>query len=84
MTKRFPLSDFREPYIPEQDRQELANSVLLDFNDGSTLQCACQDAQGQAETLRSKRTTVEPVNVLTCVHPALQKAHLVHQAYSAS
>ena len=27
-TKRFPLSDFRSPYLPDQDRQELANSTL--------------------------------------------------------
>ena len=26
LTKRFPLSNFRPPYLPDQDRQELANS----------------------------------------------------------
>ncbi|KAL9639410.1 MAG: hypothetical protein Q9164_000951, partial [Protoblastenia rupestris] len=47
ITKRFPLSDFRQPYLPDQDRQELANSVILDFKSGSTLQCACETPQGQ-------------------------------------
>lgn len=33
LTKRFRLTDFRAPYIPDQDRQELANSksVLVDY-----------------------------------------------------
>ena len=29
ITKRFPLSDFRQPYLPDQDRQELANSMSM-------------------------------------------------------
>ncbi|KAL6721780.1 hypothetical protein ACLMJK_000885 [Lecanora helva] len=53
MTKKFPLSDFRPPYVPDQDRQELPNSVILDFKDGSTLQCACEHPQGQAHVLQS-------------------------------
>ena len=32
LTKRFPLTDFRPPYIPDQDRQELANSKNYPFN----------------------------------------------------
>lgn len=35
-TKRFPLSDLRPPYIPDQDRQELANSEHATINN-----CAC-------------------------------------------
>lgn len=53
ITKKFPLSDFRSPYIPDQDRQELPNSVVLDFRDGSTLQCACEHPQAQAGVLQS-------------------------------
>ncbi|CAD6569982.1 MAG: hypothetical protein ASARMPREDX12_003259 [Alectoria sarmentosa] len=55
ITKRYPLSDFRSPYIPDQDRQELPNSVILDFKDGSTLQCACEHLQGQAGVLKALR-----------------------------
>ncbi|KAL2048263.1 hypothetical protein N7G274_000174 [Stereocaulon virgatum] len=51
VTKRYALSQFRTPYVPDQDRQELPNSVLLDFIDGSTLQCACEHPQGQADVL---------------------------------
>ncbi|KAL9129516.1 MAG: hypothetical protein Q9217_002040 [Psora testacea] len=29
ITKRFALSDFRQPYLPDQDRQELANSKSI-------------------------------------------------------
>lgn len=52
LTKRFPLAEFHSPYIPDQDRQELPNSVVLDFKDGSTLQCSCEHADGQAEVLQ--------------------------------
>ena len=52
ITKQYPLSEFRPPYIPDQDRQELPNSVVLDFKDGSTLQCACEHLQGQAGVLK--------------------------------
>ena len=31
------------PYVPDLDRQELPNSIMLDFNDGTTLQVACED-----------------------------------------
>lgn len=52
ITKRYHLTEFRSPYIPDQDRQELPNSVVLDFHDGSTLQCACEDHMGQAQVLQ--------------------------------
>lgn len=55
VTKRYPLSEFYPPYIPDQDRQELPNSVILDFKDGSTLQCACEHLQGQAGLLKALR-----------------------------
>ncbi|KAF1815749.1 hypothetical protein P152DRAFT_446778 [Eremomyces bilateralis CBS 781.70] len=50
-TKRFHLTEFRPPYVPDQDAQELPNSVVLDFVDGRTLQVACQDAAGQRRVL---------------------------------
>jgi hypothetical protein len=54
MTKRYHLTEFRTPCLPEEDMQELPNSILLDFLDGNTLQCACESRQGQASTLQSK------------------------------
>ena len=51
VTKRFPLLEFHSPYIPDQDRQEMPNSVNLDFKDGSTLQCACENLSRQAHVL---------------------------------
>ena len=33
------------PYVPDLDRQELQNSILLDFVDGTTtVQIACEDS----------------------------------------
>jgi hypothetical protein len=54
IVKRFHLSEFRTPYPPDQDRQELPNSVVLDFVDGRTLQCACETYIAQAQVLQSK------------------------------
>lgn len=54
MTKRYHLGEFRTPCLPDEDMQELPNSILLDFLDGSTLQCACESRQGQASALQSK------------------------------
>lgn len=52
--KRYHLSEFRTPCLPDEDEQELPNSIILDFLDGSTLQCACESRQGQASVLQSK------------------------------
>jgi hypothetical protein len=54
IVKRFHLSELRTPYRPDQDRQELPNSVVLDFIDGRTLQCACETYIAQAQVLQSK------------------------------
>ncbi|KAL1966795.1 hypothetical protein VTN77DRAFT_3760 [Rasamsonia byssochlamydoides] len=53
IVKRYHLSEFKTPCLPDEDRQELPNSILLDFRDGSTLQCACESRQGQAEVLQT-------------------------------
>ncbi|KAJ5893472.1 hypothetical protein N7495_005163 [Penicillium taxi] len=53
MAKRYHLSEFRTPCLPDEDMQELPNSILLDFLDGSTLQCACESRQGQTSTLKA-------------------------------
>ncbi|EGC44512.1 ankyrin repeat protein [Histoplasma capsulatum var. duboisii H88] len=52
IVKRYHLSEFRAPFLPDQDRQELPNSIVLDFLDGSTLQCACESRQGQSSILQ--------------------------------
>ncbi|KAJ9637829.1 hypothetical protein H2199_007323 [Coniosporium tulheliwenetii] len=31
VTKRYHITDFQPPFVPDQDRQELPNSVILDF-----------------------------------------------------
>ncbi|KAL4975406.1 hypothetical protein BDW66DRAFT_152048 [Aspergillus desertorum] len=53
MVKRYHLTEFRTPCIPDEERQELSNSILLDFLDGSTLQCACESRQGQVFVLQT-------------------------------
>ncbi|KAI8951645.1 hypothetical protein F4801DRAFT_600955 [Xylaria longipes] len=52
-TKRFHLGDFRKPYIPDVEIEELPNSVVLDFVEGSSLQVACGDRAEQQSILRT-------------------------------
>jgi hypothetical protein len=63
MTKRYHLSEFRTPCLPDEDMQELPNSILLDFLDGSTLQCACESRQGQSSALQSKSILTTTTNI---------------------
>ncbi|KUJ21867.1 uncharacterized protein LY89DRAFT_681244 [Mollisia scopiformis] len=51
--RRFHLSEFRTPCIPDVEMQELPNSVVLDFVEGGGLQVACEDRAGQARVLQS-------------------------------
>ncbi|EMR61864.1 putative gpi-anchored cell surface glyco protein [Eutypa lata UCREL1] len=51
--KRYHLSDFRAPYAPDVEVQELPNSVRLDLVEGSCLQIACEDRNGQVNALQS-------------------------------
>lgn len=51
-TKQFHLSEFRRPFLPDREIEEMPNSVVLDFVDGRTLQCACESGNGQMEVLR--------------------------------
>ncbi|KAI1175815.1 hypothetical protein F4777DRAFT_578601 [Nemania sp. FL0916] len=53
-TKRYHMGDFRKPYIPDVEIQELPNSVCLDFVEGSCLQIACGDRTEQQSILRSR------------------------------
>lgn len=53
MVKRYHFSGLQTPCLPDQDREELPNSIVLDFLDGNTLQCACESRQGQNAVLQS-------------------------------
>ncbi|KAH9216117.1 hypothetical protein DL95DRAFT_131344 [Leptodontidium sp. 2 PMI_412] len=50
-TRRFHLSEFKTPSIPDVEMQELPNSVVLDFIEGGGLQVACEDRSGQGRIL---------------------------------
>ncbi|KAI1768976.1 hypothetical protein GGR53DRAFT_271373 [Hypoxylon sp. FL1150] len=52
-SKRYHMSDFRTPYIPDVEIQELPNSVVLDLTEGSCLQIACEDRAGQLNVLNT-------------------------------
>ena len=52
--KRYHVSEFDAPFAPDQDGQELPNSVILDFHDGGSLQCASEHAAGQERVLNSE------------------------------
>jgi hypothetical protein len=53
-TRRMHMSEFRTPMIPDVEMQELPNSVVLEFIEGSGLQIACEDRGGQGRILSSK------------------------------
>lgn len=53
-TKRYHLSEFRAPYMPDVEVQELPNSVVLDFEEGTSIQIACEDRAGQMHVLNSE------------------------------
>lgn len=52
--KRYHLGEFRPPYVPDVEVQELPNSVVLDFIEGASIQFACEDRAGQANVLSSE------------------------------
>jgi hypothetical protein len=52
--RRFHLSEFKTPSVPDVEIQELPNSVVLDFVEGGGLQFACEDRSGQERVLHGK------------------------------
>lgn len=54
--KKFALNDFKLPYVPDLDMQELSYSIMLEFHDGTTLQTACEDAMTQRQVLHILKT----------------------------
>ncbi|KAI9897709.1 hypothetical protein N3K66_007565 [Trichothecium roseum] len=53
--RRFHMSEFRQPYIPDVEVQELPNSVCLDLVEGGAVQVACEDRPGQTRILQGLR-----------------------------
>lgn len=45
--KKYHLTEFKRPQVPDIDMEEMPNSVVLSFVEGSGLQFACSDRQGQ-------------------------------------
>ena len=78
VVKRFHLSELRTPYPPDQDRQEMPNSVVLDFIDGRTLQCACETYTAQAQVLQSKS-----MHVLSLRNNYADKLTVLREAHDA-
>jgi hypothetical protein len=54
VSRRFHLSDIKKPCLPALEREELPWSILLDFEDGSCLQVACESRYAQGQVLRSR------------------------------
>lgn len=52
--KRYHMSEFRMPYTPEIEVEELPFSVVLNLVGGGELQVACDDKAGQLNVLHSK------------------------------
>lgn len=61
-TKRYHLSEFRSPYTPDVEIQELPNSVVLDFIEGTGIQLACEDRAGQLNVLHGKHSQSLPLS----------------------
>jgi len=51
MVKALHLNEFQPPFPPDLDRQELPHSIILDFRDGRTLQCAAESTLAQRQTM---------------------------------
>jgi hypothetical protein len=54
ISRRFHLSEFKKPTLPDPEREELPWSILLDFEDGTSLQCACETRYAQTQVLKSE------------------------------
>lgn len=52
--RKYHLREFTRPAVPDIDMEEMPNSVVLTFVEGSGLQFACADRQGQMWVLKRK------------------------------
>ena len=54
ISRKYHLSDFRKPTLPDLEREEMAWSILLDLKDGRCIQCACESRHARQQVLQSK------------------------------
>lgn len=54
LVKKYHLSEFREPFVPDMERQEMPWSVVCDFRDGRCLQFGTGSGGGQVGLVRCK------------------------------
>ncbi|KAL6244059.1 hypothetical protein RBB50_008928 [Rhinocladiella similis] len=52
VSRKYHLSDFNRPALPDLEREEIAWSIVLDLKDGSCVQCACESRQSQQAVLQ--------------------------------
>ncbi|KIW33768.1 uncharacterized protein PV07_00592 [Cladophialophora immunda] len=52
VSRKYHLSDFKRPCLPDLEREEMAWSILLDLADGRCVQCACESKQAQQQVLQ--------------------------------
>ncbi|EXJ84476.1 hypothetical protein A1O3_05144 [Capronia epimyces CBS 606.96] len=52
VSRKYHLSEFDRPSLPDLEREEIAWSVLLDLKDGRCIQCACEGRYAQEQVLR--------------------------------
>lgn len=85
ISRRFHLNEFKRPTLPDPEREELPWSILLDFEDGTCLQCACESRYAQTQVLRSQspfRPSL-PAEMLTIMISACGRAQRVPSALPA-
>ena len=58
-SRKFHLNDFREPMLPDPEREEMQWSIIMDLKDGRSLQCACESRAGQNQVLQSKSSSFQ-------------------------
>lgn len=54
ISRKYHLSDFQKPSLPDLEREEMAWSILLDLKDGRCIQCACESRHARQQVLQSK------------------------------
>jgi hypothetical protein len=85
ISRKFHLSEFKKPTLPDVEREEMAWSILLDLEDGSCIQCACESKYTQTQVLRSRSRFFGHLWISLTIHLVLVDAHSAyHQLYSAA
>ena len=81
--KRYHLGEFRTPYAPDVEVQELPNSVVLDLVEGSSVQVACEDRTGQMNVLQSKFCPNLPLRSLASDTRKANETTVLREAHAA-